>query len=98
MTDLGQIERDLNNSDLALRHYEESAGIYRSLDNPLRLAHTVRHIGDILRKESRFDDSIPCYREALEIYRLSPETQPLDLANESTRSQTGGKPAAPTPP
>src|SRR5271163_1090974 len=51
LTGLGQTERDLKNSVQALRHYEEAASIQRSLPDPLRLAHTIRHVGDILRNE-----------------------------------------------
>jgi tetratricopeptide (TPR) repeat protein len=45
------------------------------------LAHTVRHVGDILQDQAKLDLAEPCYREALDIYRCHPETPPLDLAN-----------------
>ena len=80
-TELGRTERDLHETDAALRHYEEAAAVYRRLDEPLRLAHTVRHVGDILREDGKLEPAGPCYREALEIYRAHPETPPLDLAN-----------------
>jgi tetratricopeptide (TPR) repeat protein len=65
----------------ALRHYEDAVQIYRSLDNALALAHTVRHVGDILRNLDRLELAEPCYSEALSIYRSHPESSPLDLAN-----------------
>jgi tetratricopeptide (TPR) repeat protein len=45
------------------------------------VAHTVRHLGDILRKQGQGVSSESCYSEALEIYRKSQETPLLDLAN-----------------
>jgi tetratricopeptide (TPR) repeat protein len=78
---LGQIERDLKNNAEALRHYRKAADIYRSLADPLRLAHTIRHVGDILRSEDSIEEARPCYEEALRIYRENDETSPLDLAN-----------------
>ncbi len=80
-TELGRIERDLHEIGAALLHYGEAATIYRRLDEPLRLAHTVRHIGDILSVSGQLEPAGPHFREALEIYRAHPETSPLDLAN-----------------
>src|SRR6185312_15703655 len=47
----------------------------------LKLAHTIRHIGDIHRHEGRTEPAESCYQEALAIYRAHAETPPLDLAN-----------------
>jgi tetratricopeptide (TPR) repeat protein len=81
LTDLGQIERDLHNVDVALRHYEEAVTIYRAADVPLKLAHTIRHIGDIRQEAGRLSEAESPYREALAVYRHNAETPPLDLAN-----------------
>jgi tetratricopeptide (TPR) repeat protein len=81
LTGLGQIERDLKNTPESLRHYREAEAIYRGLADPLRLAHTVRHVGDILRADGSLDQARPCYEEALRIYREQDQTAPLDLAN-----------------
>ncbi len=81
LTGLGQIERDLRNIPEALRYYRAAEAIYRGLADPLRLAHTVRHVGDILRGEGSLDQARPCYDEALRIYREQDQTPPLDLAN-----------------
>jgi tetratricopeptide (TPR) repeat protein len=86
LTALGQIERDLHHSEEALGHYEEAAGIYRSTNTPLKLAHTVRHIGDIRQEEGRLKLADESYKEALAIYRAHAETPPLELAN-ATRGQ-----------
>ncbi len=81
LTALGQIERDLHQTEEALRNYEEAAAIYRSANNPLKIAHTVRHIADIRRKKGQLTLAEPCYQEALAIYHAHAETPPLDLAN-----------------
>ena len=78
---LGQIERDLGRSDLALVLYGEAVDICRTINDPLTLAHTVRHLGDIHRESGRPDLAEPCLLEALAIYRGHDETNPLDLAN-----------------
>jgi tetratricopeptide (TPR) repeat protein len=78
---LGQIERDLKNTAAALQHYRDAVEIYRRAGHPLRLAHTIRHLADILRGDGVLDLAKPLYEEALSIYRSDPETPPLDLAN-----------------
>jgi tetratricopeptide (TPR) repeat protein len=82
LTALGQIERDLNHRDAALELYEEAAIIERQLNaDPLRLAHTIRHLADIHQDSARPAQAEPLYLEALAIYRVHPEANPLDLAN-----------------
>jgi tetratricopeptide (TPR) repeat protein len=81
LTELGQIERDLQNNEAALEHYEEALAIYRAEGDALKIAHTVRHVGDIHQHEGHRELAEPCYREALKIYRSHERTSPLDLAN-----------------
>ena len=78
---LGQIERDLKNTVAALQHYREAVDIYRRGAHPLRLAHTIRHLADILREDGSIETARPLYEEALRIYREHAETPTLDLAN-----------------
>lgn len=78
---LGQIEHDFGNHAAALKNYEEAATIYRAKKNSHRLAHTIRHVADIHRRQKRTVLAEPCYREALELYRREPTTPPFDLAN-----------------
>jgi tetratricopeptide (TPR) repeat protein len=53
----------------------------RKVDDPLRLAHAVRHLGDANCYARRTAQAEPCYVEALSIYRGHEQTGPLDLAN-----------------
>ena len=53
----------------------------RKVDDPLRLAHTVRHLGDAYYYAGKWSLAEPCYVEALSIYRRHENRQPLDLAN-----------------
>src|SRR5215475_3495207 len=62
---LGQIERDLRNDEVALHLYEEAAEIYRALNDALKVAHTVRHVTDILREMKRLPSSATAYAESL---------------------------------
>ena len=81
LSGLGQIERDMGNSALALRHYGDAVALRRTQDDPLLLAHTVRHVADILREQGQSTEAEPFYEEALGIYRNHEQTRPLDLAN-----------------
>ncbi len=65
----------------ARRCYEEAVALLRQLEEPLFLAHTVRHLGDIYFEEALPELAEPCYQEALELYRKHPERSALDLAN-----------------
>ena len=53
----------------------------RKVDEPLRLAHAVRHLGDAYYYARRAAQAESCYVEALSIYRGRKQTRPLDLAN-----------------
>jgi tetratricopeptide (TPR) repeat protein len=81
LTGLGQIERDLKNTEVARHYYEEAVTIYREQGDLLRLAHSVRHVGDIYLEEGQLVPAEPCYQEALKIYRANAGTAALDLAN-----------------
>lgn len=74
-------ESDLGRFAEAAERYAEAVALLRGLDEPLRLAHTVRHLGDVLRRAGQFEEALPCYEEALAIYREHPETAPLNLGN-----------------
>ena len=61
--------------------YEEAVALCREEHDPLTLAHTVRHLGDVYRSAGQLDLAEPCYSEALTIYRSHKQTAPLDFAN-----------------
>lgn len=61
---LGELERWWD-PDAARRYYEESVAIFRELDEPLELAHTIRHLGDVHYEAGRAALAEPCYHEAL---------------------------------
>lgn len=79
---LGEAERGLNRGGPeAIAAYREAVAIYREVGGPLRLAHTVRHLGDVYFEAGRAELAEPCFKEALELYRGQPDAPPLDLAN-----------------
>jgi len=77
---LGQIDRDRKNIGAALMHYQLAAELYRKQENPLTLAHTIRHVADILLGEGNLEPAQRHYEEALAIYCAHEETPPGDLA------------------
>jgi len=78
---LGQIERDLGDLGPAREHYEEALSIMRAEGHALKVAHTVRHLGDICYEDGRSDLAETHFQEALAIYRADPGAGRLDLAN-----------------
>ena len=79
--ELAYVDRSLRDLETSQKHYRQASEIYRSLDNLLNTAHTVRHAGDILREQKKPDLAARLYTESLEIYRSHKDTTPLDLAN-----------------
>jgi tetratricopeptide (TPR) repeat protein len=65
----------------SLESYRRAAMIYRSRNEPLGLAHTVRHVGDIQTELGDLTQAEASFIEALSIYRSHPDTKALDLAN-----------------
>jgi len=81
LAQLSQIERREGNRDAAIALYQEAADVARSEGAPLRLAHRLRHIGDIYRESGDAERAALHYGEALALYRADPEPPALDLAN-----------------
>lgn len=77
----GRLARKERNFTAARARYAEAAKIYRSQDDALAYAHTIRHIADIFMQESNLAEAKPLYEEALEICRTNLGTKILDLAN-----------------
>ena len=61
--------------------YKLAVARARTMADPLKLAHKVRHLGDAYYYAGRGAEAEPCYVEALSIYRHHEHTPPLDLAN-----------------
>ena len=78
---LAETYRDTGRNLEALAAYEEAVLLCRKCSNTLLLAHTVRHLGDVRRHLEQNEGARSCYEEALSIYRNTPHTNPLDLAN-----------------
>jgi tetratricopeptide (TPR) repeat protein len=53
----------------------------RKADDPLRLAHAIRHLGDAYYYARRASRAEACYVEALSIYRGHADRGSLDFAN-----------------
>jgi tetratricopeptide (TPR) repeat protein len=78
---LAKVERDLKRNEAALSHYRSAAELYRRLNNPVMLAHAVRHIADILQGTGRHGEAGPFAVEAIAIYRSQQSPVRLHLAN-----------------
>jgi tetratricopeptide (TPR) repeat protein len=76
-----QIEHDLGRDDEALALYEEAVLLCGKHSQPLVLAHTIRHLGDIQRHLGQYRQAQASYEKALGIYQSEPEADPLDVAN-----------------
>src|SRR5712691_1950258 len=61
--------------------YKLAVAKARGIDDPLKLAHTVRHLGDAYCYAKQPAQAEPCYVEALSIYRQDEHARPLDVAN-----------------
>ncbi len=78
---LAHVVRDLGQDERALPLSEEAVALSREEEDPLLLAHSVRHLGDLHRAAGRLVDADRCYAEALSLYRAAPAPSPLDFAN-----------------
>ena len=61
--------------------YQRAADLFANNGDPLREAHALRHIGDILRGESKIDEASSYYERAIALYEEHPERTDLDYAN-----------------
>ena len=77
----GEQARRAGDRVTAQRLYEEAVALQRGLDDPLELAHTLRHLGDVLHDARQPAFAEPYYLEALALYRAQPSAPPLNLAN-----------------
>ena len=78
---LGHVALDLDQPDKARTLFEDSVAVAREADDPLRLAHAVRHLGQVNQRMGRLDSAGRCYEEALDLYDRDGTAHPLDHAN-----------------
>lgn len=81
LRELAELARNTSDLPAAQAHYEEAVTLLRTSADRLKLAHTIRHLGDVHAKQQRWPEAEWCFIEALEIYRAHPSTDTLDLAN-----------------
>jgi tetratricopeptide (TPR) repeat protein len=74
-------ERHRGNRSRAIELYRDVVALLRGKDEPLRLAHAIRHLGDVYFETGDGGAAENCYSEALQIYREHDAPNPLDLAN-----------------
>ncbi len=78
---LGHVALDLDNPGKARTLFEESVAVAREIDDPLRLAHAVRHLGQVNHRLGRLEPAERCYEETLDLYDRSGMAHPVDHAN-----------------
>jgi tetratricopeptide (TPR) repeat protein len=78
--ELAYVERALHDEQSAEAHYRRAAEMFKVLRDPLRTAHNMRHLADILRETGKPLEAAPFYCESIEFFRKSGE-YPLQLAN-----------------
>lgn len=74
-------ERTAGHTGQARATYGMAATKARDSGHPGLLAHALRHICELDRKDGKSDHAMVTGREAVAIYRSMPEASPLDLAN-----------------
>jgi tetratricopeptide (TPR) repeat protein len=79
-SELAYVERALHDEQSAEADYRQAAEMFRTLRDPYRTAHNMRHLADVLRETGRSLEAAPFYSESIEFYRKSGE-YPLQLAN-----------------
>lgn len=78
---LGHVALDLDHPNKARTLFEESVAAAREAGDPLRLAHAVRHLGQVKHRLGRLESAGRSYEEALDLYALAGAAHPLDQAN-----------------
>lgn len=78
---LAQLDRDQARPLDALPRYEAAIRLCRSIDAPGTLAHTERHLGELLCELERLDEADHYLTDALLFYRADEAVGRLALAN-----------------
>lgn len=78
---LAHVALDRGQADKARSLLEDAVAAARAVGDPLRVAHAVRHLGQVHHRQGRWDQAESCYREALDLYGEANGASPLDHAN-----------------
>ncbi|MDE0421623.1 MAG: hypothetical protein OXK76_12155 [Gammaproteobacteria bacterium] len=78
---LGKLGHVVEDAEAKLACYVEAVAAARECGDGMRLAHAVRHLGDVHRNAGRKADAKGCYHEALDLYRSEASPPTLDFAN-----------------
>ena len=81
MFESARTARNAGRADEAERAYAAAAEHARAANDPLALAHALRHLSDLARERGASDEALTSAAEAVAIYRTQPDSRPLDLAN-----------------
>ena len=79
------VELDVGEEDRAEELWDAAVAILRGADDPLQLAHKVRHLGDLALRRGRLEQASKHYTEALGLYRSNEGSHALDFANAVNR-------------
>ena len=72
---------DLGDRERARALFAESVAVAGEAGDPLRLAHALRHLGQVNRDLGRLEEAERCYEEALGLYDRAGRAHPVDYAN-----------------
>jgi len=68
---MGELARQMHDLPSAQRHYQEAVALLRACQaDPLKLAHSIRHLADVNAELGQNAEA--GYREALALYRQHP--------------------------
>lgn len=97
--ELAELARQRADVPAAQAHYERAVSLLRSSEDRLKLAHTIRHLGEVHAEQGHLALAEECLAESLQMYRSHPSPSTLDLANAirayaALKTQSGDHQAA----
>src|SRR5580700_6503166 len=61
LRELGELARNRQDPETAQAHYEQAVILLRTSDDRLKLAHTIRHLGDVYAGQQHWAEAEQCY-------------------------------------